>query len=128
MSMAGTINYDRDKNPKINDTGIAVVPLVGEEPTAAGAMSGDNSGSTGILNIEFQGDADESGGAALVNLARIDDLQVTVDVDTGRINITGTVIPILGDGTDAPTTTPINVVHPQTMDAWQTAAGRVQQV
>lgn len=123
--MAGTINYNRDKNPKINDTGIAIVPKAGEEPASAAALAG---GSTGILNIEFEGDADESGGATLENLFRVEDLQVIVDVNTGRITLTGSVIPVLGDGTDAATLTAINVVHPETMDAWQAAAGRAQQV
>ncbi len=125
--MSGTINYNRDKNPKINDTGIVVTPLVGEEPTAVGALTGDNSGSTGILNIDFQGDADESGGTSLVNLFRIEDLQVTVGVNDGVVKLTGNIVPVLGDASDAPTPTPISVTHPQTMDAWQAAAGRAQQ-
>lgn len=123
--MAGTINYDRDKDPKINDTGIAIIPKAGEEPASPAALAG---GSTGILNLEFEGDADESGGASLVNLFRVDDVQVTVDVATGRINLTATIVPVLGDGADAPTTTLLNVVHPQTMDVWQADAGRAQQV
>lgn len=122
--MAGTINYDRDKNPKINDTGIAIIPKAGEEPAAAAALAG---GSTGIINIEFEGDADESGGSSLVNLFRLEDLQVTVNVTTGAITLSGSIIPVLGDATDG-TPKAIAVIHPQTMDAWQAAAGRAQQV
>ena len=124
--MAGTITYDRDKDPKINSTGIDVTPLVGEEPTAAGALTGDNSGSTGILNIEFQGDADESGGSTLVNLFRLEDLQVQINQNSGIFRLTGSIIPVLGDGSDG-TPVAIDVVHEQNMDAWQAAAGRAQQ-
>lgn len=123
--MAGTINYDRDKNPSTNNTGIAIVPKAGEEPAAAAALVG---GSTGILNLEFEGDADESGGASLVTLFRVEDIQVTVGQADGVIKITGNIIPVLGDATDAATATPFSVTHPQTMDAWQAAAGRAQQV
>lgn len=123
--MAGTINYDRDKSVTINDTGIAIVPKAGEEPAAAAALVG---GSTGIINLEFEGDADESGGVALVNLFRVDDVQVIVDQASGQIRLTASVVPVLGDGTDAATPTAISVLHPETMDAWQTAAGRAQQV
>lgn len=123
--MAGSISYDRDKDPKINSTSIAIVPKAGEEPAAAAALVG---GSTGILNLEFEGDADESGGTLLVNLFRVDDLQVVLNTATGLCRLTGTIVPVLGDGTDAPTTYAIDQAHPQTMDAWQTAAGRAQQV
>ena len=123
--MAGTINYDRDKNPKINDTGIAIIPKAGEEPASAAALAG---GSTGILNLEFEGDADESGGASLVNLFRVEEIQVTVGVNDGVMKIIGTIIPVLGDASDAATTQKFSMTHPQTMDAWQAAAGRAQQV
>ena len=72
--MGGIVNYDRDKDPKINDTPIDIDFLAGEEPTGAAALTGDNSGSTGILNIVVTADADESGGTDVQNLFRIDDI------------------------------------------------------
>ena len=125
--MAGTVNYDRPKSTTVNATTLDVSLLAGEEPTALGALTGDNSGSTGILNVTFQVDADESGGVDIQDLFRIEDLKVTLDAATGRINLTGMVWPVKGDATDG-VAVAINVVHPQTMDVWQTAAGRPRQV
>jgi len=123
--MSVTTNYNRSKDPAVNVTGIAIVPKAGEEPTAVAALAG---GTTGIVNVEFEGDADESGGATLVNIFRVDDLRIAIDNATGLMRLTGLIVPVLGDGTDAPTTYPINQAHPQTADAWQTAAGRAKQV
>ena len=125
--MAGTVNYDHPKSTTVNATTLDVSLLAGEEPTALGALTGDNSGSTGILNVTFQVDADESGGVDIQDLFRIEDLKVTLDAATGRINLTGMVWPVKGDATDG-VAVAINVVHPQTMDVWQTAAGRPRQV
>jgi hypothetical protein len=123
--MAGSITYDRDKDPKINATVIDIVAKAGEDPAAPAALVG---GSTGFLDLEFEVDADESGGVALVNVFRVDGLKVLLDPATGLITLAGTIVPVLGDGTDAPTTYSILQSHPQTMEAWQTAAGRAQQV
>jgi len=126
--MAANVNYDRDKNPKINDTPINIDFLAGEEPTGVGALSGDNSGSSGILNVTVTADADESGGADIQDLFRIEDIQIIIDVTTGLVKLTMQVIPVLGDASDAATPIDVSVTHPETMDAWQTAAGRAQQV
>ncbi len=125
--MAGNVNYDRDKNPKINDTPINIDFTAGEEPTALAALTADNSGSTGILNVTLTADADESGGVDIQDLFRIEDIQVTIDQAGGLTTLTMNVIPVKGDATDGATTT-LTVKHPQSMDAWQTAAGRPQQV
>ena len=125
--MGGTVNYDRDKDPKINDTPIDIDFLAGEEPTSPLALTGDNSGSTGILNLTITADVDETGGVDVQDLFRIEDLQILIDQTTGRITLQMNVIPVLGDETDAPTETLLTVIHPQTMDVYQTAGGRVQQ-
>ena len=125
--MAGNVNYDRDKDPKINDTPINIDFLAGEEPTGVAALTGDNSGSSGILNITITADADESGGTDVQDLFRIEDIQVLINQATGLTQVSMNIIPVKGDATDG---TAIAVLenHPQTMDAWQTAAGRAQQV
>lgn len=122
--MGVTKNYDRPKSPSINSTGIAITVKADE---GSGAAPADLAGDDGKLYVEFEGDADESGGTLLENLFRLDAVEVTIDQTTGRINLVGTIVPVLGDGTDAPTTHAINIVHPQTMDAWQADAGRAQQ-
>ena len=125
---AGNVNYDRPKSPEINDTPINVDFLAGEEPTAPAALTGDNSGTSGILNLTLTADADESGGVDIQDLFRIEDLRVVIDVTTGLTKLTATIIPVLGDESDAATPTVLSVNHPETMDAWQTAAGRPRQV
>lgn len=127
--MAANVNYDRPKDPAINDTPINIDFLAGEEPTALAALTADNSGSTGILNVTITADADESGGADVQDLFRIEDIQVLINQETGLCQLVLNVIPVLGDGTDANTPPEQYVVnHPETMDAWQTAAGRPRQV
>ncbi len=120
--MGVTKNYNRDKDPDQNVTPIDVVAKAdeGAAPTPADLL-----GSDGVVWIEFQGDADEVGGTILEDLFRVDQLQVVLSSD-GIIRLTGSIIPVLGDGSDG-TTVAINALHPQSMDAWQIAAGRPQQ-
>lgn len=125
--MAANVNYDRPKSATTNDTPINIDFTAGEEPTALAALSADNSGSSGILNVTVTADADESGGLDVQDLYRIEDIQVTINQSTGLTNLTMTITPVLGDGTDAASPTTVTVRHPETMDAWQTAAGRARQ-
>ncbi len=126
--MAADVNYDREKLVVINDTPINISITGAEEPAAATvALSADGSGSTGIMNLIFSGDADESGGADIQELFRVEDLRVIIDPATGLTQLAATIIPVLGDGSDGTPET-ILIKHPQTMDAWQTAAGRARQV
>lgn len=126
--MAADVNYDREKLVVINDTPINIGITAAEEPAAATtALSADGSGSTGILNVIFTADADESGGVDVQDLFRVEDLRVIINQATGLTQLAATVIPVLGAATDGTPET-ILIKHPQTMDAWQTAAGRPRQV
>jgi len=123
---AGDVNYDRPKATVVNTTPINIDFLAGEEPTALGALSADNSGSTGILNLTVTADADESAGADVQDLFRIENLRVEIDPTTFRTRLRAEIIPVLGDATDG-TPILIDIAHQQDMDAWQTAAGRARQ-
>jgi len=125
---AADVNYDRPKLVTINDTPINISFTAGEEPAAATvALSADGSGSTGIMNINVDADADESVGADVQRLFRIEDLQVIIDTTTGRATLSASIIPVKGDGTDGVTQS-LLAVHDEGMDAWQTGAGRARQV
>jgi len=125
--MAADVNYNRPKLVAINDTPINIDFTAGEEPTALAALTADNSGSTGILNINVTADADESVGADVQNLFRVEDLRVLIDATTGAMTLTASIIPVDGAGADG-TAVAVAVAHPETADAWQTAAGRARQV
>lgn len=117
-----TDNYNRDKNPKINVTGIVLTLLVSEKPDAPGAIGG--TGTTAELDCRVQADADESGGADVQDLFKIE--AVPAIDDDGITTLTVTVTPIKGDASNG--TQKITVVtHDENMDAWQAAAGRAQQ-
>ena len=126
--MAADVNYDRPKSVVINDTPINIDFTAGEEPTAATtALTADNSGSSGILNINVTADADPTGGADIQDLFRIEDLQVVINQETGLTQLTMSVVPVTGGATDA-TAVAVTVNHTQTMDAWQAAAGVARDV
>ena len=121
--MAVTKTYNRLKSTTVNSTGIVCTLLVGEKPDAPGAIGG--TGTTGNLDCRLQADADESGGADVQDLFKLE-TSIAVDSATGRIDWTITVTPILGGATEG-TPTVATVTHPESMDAWQAAAGRVRQ-
>ncbi len=117
------INYDREKLVQINDTPIDMVWNGAEAPTAEAPLA---AGSTGQATLSLTADADESGGADIQDLFTVT-LTPTIDSERGTISLAVVVTPVNGDASDAPVQT-INVAHPQTMDAWQSAAGRARQV
>ena len=120
--MSSTDNYDRPKVAVVNDTGIVLTILVGEKPDAPTAIGG--TGTTSELDSRFQADADESGGADVQDLFKLEAVPV-VDVK-GVVSLNITVTPIKGDATDGTVKT-LSVVHDENMDAWQSAAGRARQ-
>lgn len=127
--MAANVNYNRPKSATTNPTDINIDFTGAEEPTAqttAFGPSTDNTGTSGIFNLIVTADADESGGVDVQDLFRIEDIQVLIDATTGVTRLTANIIPVRGDATDG-TTVPVDVQHPETMDAWQTAAGRARQ-
>ena len=120
--MGSTINYEREKLVETNTTPMLITAKAAESPTAPA----DLAGATGIIDIAFDADADESAGADVQELFRVDNLQITISSE-GLIKLTGSIVPVNGDATDG-TPGAISAQHPQLMDAWQTAAGRARQV
>lgn len=122
LILAGTINYERAKVATTNTTGMIHTLLVSEQPDAVGAIGG--TGTTGILDAHFEVDADESGGADVQKLWKITCTpQIASD---GKITLKIDATPVKGDATDgAVISNTFN--HEETMDAWQTAAGRARQ-
>jgi hypothetical protein len=119
--MTATLNYDRLKATTVNSTGMAHTVLAAEKPNAPAAVT---AGSTGALDARIQVDADESGGADVQDLWKIE-ATPTIGAD-GKPKLTVVVTPILGDATAGAAAT--NVYdHAQSMDAFQTAAGRARQ-
>ncbi|KKN73350.1 hypothetical protein LCGC14_0401630 [marine sediment metagenome] len=120
--MSKTNNYDRPKLSGINDTGMDMTLLVGEKPDAPSAIGG--TGSTAELDCRVQADADESGGADVQDLYKIEVLPAVALSGAQTVKIT--VTPIKGDASEG-TPQIITVTHPENMDAWQSAAGRARQ-
>ncbi len=120
---AADFGYNRQKDPEINDTDINITLFQAEQPTALAAAA---AGTTGILDVEVRADADESGGADVQVLYKIT-LTPQIAVAGGAQSLKVDVTPVNGDASDAPVATTTHP-HPETMDAWQTAAGRVRQV
>lgn len=121
--MAGTKNYERLKEPDTNTTGMSITFQGSELPTAKAALA---AGTTGNAEIFVEADADESGGIDIQDLFKVALTPVIANLHPGTMSLTVVVTPIKGDGTDG---TPITtqVTHDETMDAWQTAAGRARQ-
>lgn len=130
--MGVTKNYERQKSDLTNTTGMAVSLKACEMPgtpdvfdNAAEARAVDSRGNTGKLQALVIVDVDESGGASLKNLFRLE-TDLTVNGTTGLVTLAVTVTPVLGDQTDGTPATR-TFEHPQSMDAFQTAAGRARQ-
>lgn len=121
--MTVTPTYNRLKSGTTNSTGIALAILMAERPDSVGAIGG--TGTTGIMDITYTADADESGGADIQDLARLV-ITPSINPDNGAIQFIVEFIPVLGAETDGPTQSH-TFVHDQVMDIWQTAAGRVRQ-
>ena len=120
--MAATINYNRSKVSTVNDTPIDLTLLAGELPDAPTAIGG--TGTTAAFDIRLQGDADESAGADVQDLFKV--VGTPVITSDGKITLSVVVTPVAGAGGDLAATTSA-VLHPETVDAWQAAAGRPRQ-
>lgn len=121
--MGVTKTYNRPKSTTVNSTGMAFTILAEEKPETPAAFQG--SGNTGNLDCLIKVDADESGGADVQNFFRIE-TAISVDSSSGVATLVVTVTPVLGDASNG-TPTVTTIVHPQTMDVFQTAAGRARQ-
>lgn len=122
FGMAADIPYDRPKLVVINDTDINITLFGAESPTAVAAL---DAGTTGITELEIRADADESGGADIQVLFKVT-LTPQIVVATGEVSLLIETVPVEGDASDAATVSS-TVPHTETMDAWQTAAGRPRQ-
>ena len=121
--MSATLTYDRPKSVTVNSTGMVCSLLVAEKPDVPGAIGG--TGTTGNLDCRIQADADESGGADVQDLFKLETALV-VHPTTGVVTLTVTATPIKGGATNG-TAKSMAVVHNETMDEWQAAAGRARQ-
>ena len=120
-----TINYNR---PSISLTAVApmVHTILATETLVSGAdvlvaiESVGVIGDTGVARLEYQVDADESGGADVQTMYKI---LITPSIDAGgNHTLTLAVTPVGGAGADLAAKT-LAVTHPEKVDAWQTAAG-----
>lgn len=117
-----TKTYSRPKSTTVNSTGMVFTLKAEEKPETPAAFQG--SGNTGNLDCRIQCDADESGGSDVQDLFKI---EATPSLSAeGVITVLITVTPIKGDAS-AGTVGTLTVTHDQTMDVWQTAAGRARQ-
>lgn len=114
--MAADFSYSRPKATVVNATpiNIAVSPTQAET----------GGGTTGIAQVAFTADADESGGADVQTIGTF--VITPVLTSSGNFSFTVAFTPKLGAGTDG-TAESHSFVHPQTMDVWQTTAGRARQ-
>ncbi len=119
---AFTDNYDRPKLAGTNVTGMVLTLLAGEKPDAPTAIGG--TGTTSELDARVQADADESGGADVQDLFKIE--TVPVVAADGTVTLAVTITPIKGDATEGKAQV-LTVTHPENMDVWQSAAGRARQ-
>lgn len=125
--MPANFNYNRPKIASVNDTAIAISVKAAEKPNAPEELDGANTpdaGNTGKADIRLAADADESGGVDKQDLFKIE-ADPIIDLN-GKVSVRVTVTPIKGDAS-AGTSQTLVVDHPETMDAWQTAAGRARQ-
>lgn len=123
--MAADFPYERPKSVETNTTPINMDILAGEKPTAPAALAA-LAGTTGVLDVVFTADADESGGADVQNWFRLTLTPVLPDNSNTKPSMQITLVPVLGDGTDGVTQT-LTAEHDESMDAWQAAAGRPRQ-
>lgn len=119
----GTLTYARDKDPATNSTGIATSGEAREDPNALVAIA---AGAGTFYELVISGDADESGGVDIQQLWKVKLTPTLQSAAPGVMGLNVEVTPVNGDASDAPATTS-NIVHPESMDAWQTAAGRARQ-
>jgi hypothetical protein len=120
--MGGTISYNRPKSTSANSTGLAITILAAEKPATLAALVG---GDSMITQVRYDVDADESVGADVQPLVTFE-IRPVIDETTGVITFEIACQPKYGSGVDGPETI-LRYAHPQTADAFQTAAGRARQ-
>lgn len=106
-------------------TGGATVITVNENVTDATVDGIISTGNTGILDLVIEVDADESGGTDLQSCMKVT-LTPSIDIISGVISLAVVFTGVTGVGADETTQTK-TFNHGETMDAWQTGAGRARQ-
>lgn len=97
----------------------------GAEPVVKNPLTQAVAGTTGALDCIIQADGDPTGGTDWQDLWHI---EATPDLDVNGVStLTPLITPILGNGSAGTPITFTPLVHPQNMDAWQTAAGDARQ-
>jgi hypothetical protein len=111
--------------PKATTTNSTAINITGEQRESDGVRAAFAAGTTGVFEAYIRADADESGGSDVQDLYKVV-LTPSIHPTTGAISLNIVTTPIEGDGTEGTATT-ANIAHSETMDAWQTAAGRARQ-
>lgn len=106
-------------------TGTDTIITVNENITDATVDGIINTGNTAILEIHFRADADESSGTDIQLLAKVTITPTIVQAD-GKVQFKVDFTAVNGDGSSASVQTK-TFDHSETMDVWQTAAGRARQ-
>lgn len=140
--MSATLTYTRPAAVVTASTPIVVTAAVAEKPgvpvvipATTGAVDAAHtaiaaaSGSTGNISAIISVDVDESGGASVKQIFRVETAFTLSPAGPGAFPImTVTVTPINpADQTDMTPVVLPSVPFPMSMDAFQTAAGRVRQ-
>lgn len=136
-----TKTYSRSKAAPTNSTGLVSELQVGEKPgtpvvldyadaaavTAAAANILAAKGTTGNFIGYFVVDVDESGGTSKKQMFKYEiDVAINGSGDGSKATATCTITPVLGDASlGSPKT--VACEHPETLDTFQTNAGRVRQ-
>ena len=101
--------------------------LSGEARELPNALVAIAAGASGDFEVALSADADESGGADIQQLFRVKLTPVISAAHPGTMSLKIETTPVKGDASDAPTVVD-TVAHAESMDAWQSAAGRARQV
>ncbi len=122
------MTYNRPKSAVVNDTPIRVLSQVkASDKTAYPAALVDDADApsvTGIVDQQIQVDVDESGGESLKTLGTLVTSVLVAADGTTTLKVTFT--PYMGNG-DAGNPQEFIFNHPQSMDVFQSAAGRARQ-
>lgn len=123
--MSVTQSYSRPKAATVNNTGIVMTAFVTEKPVTNPTSNGIlTSGSTGVINISWYADANESGSTDIQEIMRA---IITPSLSAGgTLTYNVAIYAVDGDGT-VHLLTSLSFDHTQDMDTWQTAAGRARQ-
>ncbi len=125
--MGADLTYNRPKLAIVNETDIAVT--IEARETGGGALAALVGGTSGIAEVLYKGDLDESGGADVQKLGLF---TITPTIVNGILKFTVLFTPYKGTPADEaytaePELQSYTFQHPLTMDQIQTDGGRARQ-